>query len=114
VLNLRACYNSRILRFLRYLLFHGFGRRHRRALTQAKPSLTTLLHGNGKPSSSEMVRRDAESHDPLKLLASLPCLRSFRGQVFFLYGLRIRQRLVYRSIFVRLGVNRRCGVRKYP
>jgi hypothetical protein len=36
-----------------------------------------LIHGNGKPSSLEMVRRDAESHDPLKLPASLPCFPFF-------------------------------------
>ena len=49
--------------------------------------------------------RTAESHRPVGPLHPFRVFPSFRGQIFFLSGLRIRQRLVYRSIFLRL-----CGL----
>jgi hypothetical protein len=83
MLNLRACYNSRILR---YLLFHCSGRRQRRTLTQSKPSLTTLVDGNRKPAGSDMARRHAESRRHADPLHPFRVFRSFRGQIVFLSG----------------------------
>ena len=62
-------------------------------------------HGNGKPACSDRAQRHVESRCSVDPLHPFRVFRSFRGQIFFLSGLRIRQRRVYRSIFLRLGVS---------